>query len=1662
MLASDGRKLELQYLDDKRISSVTDGSRVWTYLYDQQGDLQNVVQPDQSRWTFSGAAFFLSTDGIYIGSPACEGSGIVNTLSRTMTMTHPSGMVGQFTVTNTEHARAFVEKRCFGYGAIYSNSPPYYAIPSLTSKQISGPGTPSATWSYSYSSAAGSGSYTTCTGNCPETRWTLVTEPSGFQKKFTYGIRADKNEGLLLQTDHLNLNGQTVRSDATSYRAWNAGPYPSQMGISMINFGNDAPTTRIFPAEVKTVSLQGSTFTWRVDSFDANARPLTVTRSGPGGSRSETTSYSDNTSLWVLGQVDTITSNGQTVVDNDYFPSNAMLRSSSKFGVFQHSFTYNTDGTLASRTDGRNHTTYFNNYKLGLPQSVSYPDDTSESAEVSDLGLVTRVTSAAGYTTDYGYDSMGRLASISPPSGWAATSLSFEQVWAPEYGLPAGHWRQTISKGNARTITYYDAFWRPVMTRSFDAGDEANTRKVTVKSYDADGRVTFESYPQRDFSTVAVTSPGKRSSYDALGRLKQQDADSELGTLSSTTEYLSGFQVRHTNPRGKQSTQTLWALDNPSESQLSAISVPAGGGLPGGMSVSIARDAFGKPTSITRSGNGASVTRSYVYDAGQRLCKTVEPEVGATIQNYDAAGNIDWRAPGVGYTGLGSCDQASVPAAARISHGYDAVNQLTSTSYGDGSPSVTRAYWPDGKLKTVSTGSGDSWSYSYNALRLLDNETFSYAGQSFAFSWGYDGNGSLSSLSYPTGGPVITYLPNALGEPSRVGGYATAVKFHPNGAVSDYTLGNGIAHSLTQNLRGLPLVNRDAGVMQDQYSYDANGNVTAIADQQEAGLFNRAMSYDDLDRLWTANAPGVWGNATYTYDALDNLKTAVVGNRSSTLNYDASNKLSNIVTNGSTANYLYDPRGNVNKKGLQTFEFDLGNRLKSSSLGGGYLYDGHGRRIQITGNDGVKRLQLYSQAGQLLWAESLSVGSIPAIQTPTCTAGQLFNGQCVTRNEYVATERYVCELGDGEPQGPDHLCTKVTPTPYPATPTGYECKAGDGVPQGPDHVCWRRVDTPYQGTISGYACNPGDQGPSGPNHLCTETKVLGPATAVYVCPAGFTLSGQFCTREVPSDPSMSFDCLGLGQPRPHGGGYYGQACKDGKVSPYLNEGEARVACSEEYGQYGLSLRGVLRVGPKTFACIYDPVVTFSCPAGSTLNTSTNKCMTPERQAATLDHYECNSGTVSGSSCIAQREYDAIKSYRCNDGDPPPVEGRCVHTSYTPYAAEPKRWECNAGDAPPFGQQCLRNVVTQYPGKLESRTCNSGDGPPNASGMCTHITVLGDPTVVYSCQSGATPTPQHTCPGATTRVGTAYIYLGGKQIAEVVVGGATQYVHTDALGSPVAHTNTSGALLNRTRYEAYGFTAAGTKPGPNTSSIGFTGHVNDPETDLVYMQQRYYDPIAGRFLSVDPVVTDASTGNSFDRYSYVGNNPYSRVDPDGMRCETIEGRSDCKIDEVMGKVSEENKKKIADGMTKLYRELKKKKPNESYKLDNGKGQSATITVAQLVEVLESVPLTVNEGRPDMPAAQYASMTAKGIQFNVGAIQFGVYLNAYGSSYGIKYIGLHEAIHGLRSMSSHARSDFGNENDSAHGARFGVVIERAIGPATRSPRSANEPRSANGKN
>ncbi|MGN6223262.1 RHS repeat-associated core domain-containing protein [Pseudoxanthomonas sp.] len=106
----------------------------------------------------------------------------------------------------------------------------------------------------------------------------------------------------------------------------------------------------------------------------------------------------------------------------------------------------------------------------------------------------------------------------------------------------------------------------------------------------------------------------------------------------------------------------------------------------------------------------------------------------------------------------------------------------------------------------------------------------------------------------------------------------------------------------------------------------------------------------------------------------------------------------------------------------------------------------------------------------------------------------------------------------------------------------------------------------------------------------------------------------------------------------------------------------------------------------------------------------------------------------------------------------------------------------------------------------------------------------------------------------------------------------EYLHTDALGTPVAVTDAAGVVIERSEYEPYGQLVN----RPLTDGPGFTGHVQDAATGLTYMQQRYYDPTIGRFLSVDPVTAYSSPGANFNRYWYANNNPYKFVDPDGRQ------------------------------------------------------------------------------------------------------------------------------------------------------------------------------------
>jgi RHS repeat-associated protein len=113
-------------------------------------------------------------------------------------------------------------------------------------------------------------------------------------------------------------------------------------------------------------------------------------------------------------------------------------------------------------------------------------------------------------------------------------------------------------------------------------------------------------------------------------------------------------------------------------------------------------------------------------------------------------------------------------------------------------------------------------------------------------------------------------------------------------------------------------------------------------------------------------------------------------------------------------------------------------------------------------------------------------------------------------------------------------------------------------------------------------------------------------------------------------------------------------------------------------------------------------------------------------------------------------------------------------------------------------------------------------------------------------------------------------------------GTVTYVYTDPQGTPLAETDASGNITATFDYTPYGtYAPNGTStPGPNPNGPGYTGHVNDPETNLVYMQARYYDPATGQFLSTDPMSPTEGDTFNFNRYAYASNNPVLNIDPTG--------------------------------------------------------------------------------------------------------------------------------------------------------------------------------------
>jgi len=134
----------------------------------------------------------------------------------------------------------------------------------------------------------------------------------------------------------------------------------------------------------------------------------------------------------------------------------------------------------------------------------------------------------------------------------------------------------------------------------------------------------------------------------------------------------------------------------------------------------------------------------------------------------------------------------------------------------------------------------------------------------------------------------------------------------------------------------------------------------------------------------------------------------------------------------------------------------------------------------------------------------------------------------------------------------------------------------------------------------------------------------------------------------------------------------------------------------------------------------------------------------------------------------------------------------------------------------------------------------------------------------------------------------------------------RYLHLDRLGSTDTVTNGGGFeyLPDAHGYDAFGKPRARDWQSSSeklhtggdynvTTEHGFTGHEHLDDTYLIHMNGRVYDYRLGRFLSVDPIISNPANSQSINPYSYIGNNPLSGVDPTGyVSCDMVAGTHIC--------------------------------------------------------------------------------------------------------------------------------------------------------------------------
>ncbi|HEX5596574.1 MAG TPA: RHS repeat-associated core domain-containing protein, partial [Micromonosporaceae bacterium] len=630
----------------------------------------------------------------------------------------------------------------------------------------------------------------------------------------------------------------------------------------------------------------------------------------------------------------------------------------------------------------------------------------------------TKIVDANNRTTVLAHDPLGRLTKVWLPGRNKDTqspNMEFGYLIRDDGPLVVTTKRLGPKGGYLTEVGLFDSLYRSVQTQEAAPGG----RLVESTGYDDRGQEAYTSGPNyadgAPGNTLLEITPGEDryrtvNTYDAVGRVVQETAWSANQQLWTTTTAYggnpNGWQTAVTPPQGDTATATITnALGQTVELRQYHGPAPTG--------------AYDATTyTYTPRGDLATVTNAlgrkwiYEYDLRGREVRTVDPDKGETLLEYDNADDVTSTSDALGnevtteYDELGRQEKRYFNGQLAAQWFYDTIEKghlSKSVSVVDGHSFVREIFAYD------------------NAYQVVDEETripampgLQAIAGTYVSTYTFNVDGSPHRINMPKVGSLarelLTHTYDDFGNVTRLVGtaypsgtntvYVDAAKYSPYGELEQRNLGAGnkpqaqhtyIYEETTRRLAEF-YFDRDAtvpNVAALKYTYDPAGNVLAMANQPRDASENprpgasdvQCFRYDHLRRLaraWTqatgcaaSPSPEVVGGVapywmSYAFDAAGS-RTSVTDHRTgttSTYGYPQTNTgqphaVRSVTTGSQVDHYDWDATGNLAYRRVggvtETFSWSPHGKLTEIAGPAGttrMIYDVDGNRVARIDSDG--------------------------------------------------------------------------------------------------------------------------------------------------------------------------------------------------------------------------------------------------------------------------------------------------------------------------------------------------------------------------------------------------------------------------------------------------------------------------------------------------------------------------------------------------------------------------------------------------------------------------------------------------------------------------------------------------------------------------------------